>query len=68
MRILIGVDGSSQALAGARWVVGLPLTESDEVIVAAMAQQPVLIGNWGHILTPATPAALNAVPHGRRVR
>ena len=60
MRILIGVDGSSQALAGARWVAGLPLTESDEVIVAAMAQQPVLVGNWGYILTPATSAALDA--------
>ena len=60
MRILIGVDGSRQALAGARWVAGLPLTVGDEVIVAAIAQQPVLVGNWGYILTPAASAALEA--------
>ena len=58
MRILIGVDGSSQAVAGARWVAGLPLTASDEVIVAAVALQPVLYGAWGYIHTPATSASL----------
>lgn len=60
MRILIGVDGSSQALAGARWVAGLPLTASDEVIVAAVAQQPELLGAWGYIYSPATSASLEA--------
>ena len=60
MRISIGVDGSSQALAGARWVAGLPLTASDEVIVAAVAQQPELLGAWGYIHSPATSASLEA--------
>jgi nucleotide-binding universal stress UspA family protein len=60
MRILIGVDGSSQALAGARWVAGLPLTARDEVIVAAIVQQPVPVVTWGYIHSPATSASLEA--------
>lgn len=51
MRILVGVDGSSQALAGARWVAQLPLADSDEVIVAGIAQRPTLLGGWGLVST-----------------
>jgi nucleotide-binding universal stress UspA family protein len=60
MRILIGVDGSSQALAGARWVAGLPLTASDEVLVAAIAQPPVLLGTWWYARTGEPGDAITA--------
>lgn len=53
MRILIDVDGWSQPLAGARCVDDLPLTRTDEVIVAAMAQQPALLGNREYVLDAA---------------
>lgn len=40
MRILIGIDGSSQAMAGAKWVAGLPLTVDAEAIVATIIRRP----------------------------
>lgn len=54
MRIVVGVDGSEQALVGARWVTQLPLARSDEVTVAAIAQRPVLLGSWGYLVTTAS--------------
>jgi len=52
MRIVVGVDGSSQALAGARWVAQLPLVDADEVTLAAIAKCPVLLGGWGRVTAP----------------
>ena len=49
MRILIGVDGSSQGLNGARLVATLPLSPSDEVIVASAVDRPALLGAWGYV-------------------
>lgn len=43
MRILIGFDGSSQAMAGARWVAGLRLGARDEVIVATVIREPAML-------------------------
>jgi nucleotide-binding universal stress UspA family protein len=42
MRILIGVDGSSQAMAGAKWVAGLPLATGDQVTVVTIARPPAV--------------------------
>ncbi|MEX1170074.1 MAG: universal stress protein [Chloroflexota bacterium] len=54
MRILIGVDGSPQALTGARLVATLPLSASDEIVVASVADRPMLIGAWGYVATDLT--------------
>jgi nucleotide-binding universal stress UspA family protein len=56
VRIVVGVDGSRQAFAGARWVAQLPLGPEDEVVIAAVVQQPVLVGAWGYIHTAANTA------------
>jgi nucleotide-binding universal stress UspA family protein len=54
MKILIGVDGSSQGLAGARWVAKLPLSSTDEVVVVSVHERPVMIAAWGFVHTDAT--------------
>ena len=54
MRILIGVDGSPQGLNGARLVATLPLSPSDEVIVASAVDRPTLLGAWGYVSTDLT--------------
>lgn len=55
MKIIVAVDGSSEALAGARWVAHLPLSVADEVVVVAVTQQPELLGAWGY--APTEPVA-----------
>ena len=54
MRIMVGVDGSPQALVGARWVARLPLSKSDEIDVIAVAQRPVIHAGWGYLVTSAS--------------
>ena len=54
MKLLIGVDGSPQGLSGARLVATLPLSASDEVIVASVIDRPYLIGAWGYVATDLT--------------
>jgi nucleotide-binding universal stress UspA family protein len=54
MKLLIGVDGSPQGLSGARLVAMLPLSASDEVIVASVIDRPYLIGAWGYVPTDLT--------------
>ncbi len=49
MRIIVAVDGSPQAALGAAWTTQLALTEADEVIVASIAERPVLLGAWGYV-------------------
>jgi nucleotide-binding universal stress UspA family protein len=66
MRIMVGVDGSSQALVGARWVAQLPLDATDEVIIAAIAQRPVLLGGWGHVAAPGRGSLLDVAWDGVR--
>lgn len=51
MRIVIGIDGSEQALTGVDWVASLPLSPGDEVILAAVAQPPALVGTFGYVYT-----------------
>ena len=53
MKVQMGVDGSSQGLSGARLVATLPLSASDEVIVASVIDRPFLIGAWGYVPSPA---------------
>ncbi len=60
MKIIVAVDGSTQALLGARWVAELPLTEADEVMVASVAERPVILGAWGYAYTQATGTLLDA--------
>lgn len=54
MKVLIGVDGSSQGFSGARIVATLPLSASDEVIVASVIDRPFLIGRGVMSLRPPT--------------
>jgi nucleotide-binding universal stress UspA family protein len=61
MRILVGVDGSDQGLLGAEWVAQLPLTPSDEVTVAAIAQRPILQMPWGYMATETSVEMQEAV-------
>lgn len=51
MRIVIGIDGSEQALTGVGWVTCLPLSPGDEVILAAVAQPAALVGTFGYVYT-----------------
>lgn len=60
MKIVLGVDGSRQALSGVKWVAGLALSDSDEIIVAAIAQQPVVFGALGYIHSPITQRSMDA--------
>ena len=53
MRFMVAVDGSRQALNGARWVARLALSESDEIDVVAVAQRPITHAGWGYVGTPA---------------
>ena len=61
VRIMVGVDGSKQAFVGAAWVARLPLTQTDEVTVAAVAQRPVLYSTWGYVVTPESDKLREAV-------
>lgn len=53
MRIVVGIDGSHQALTAAGWIAHLPLGETDEVVVASVAQRSVLVGTFGYIHSAA---------------
>ena len=59
MKIVVGVDGSAQALAAARWVVQLPLSSAHEVVVASVAAPPVFIGAWGYVHTGSSARLLD---------
>ena len=61
MKIVLGVDGSDQALVGARWIAQLPAGGVDEVIVVAAAQRPVLVSSWGYVFTPSTADTLEQI-------
>lgn len=54
MRFVVALDGSEQALRGARLVASLPLGADDEVLLASILERPALIGAWGYVRTPAT--------------
>ncbi len=54
MKILIGVDGSTQGLDATRLVAALPLAVTDEVLVASVVQPPALLGAWGYVATDLT--------------
>lgn len=54
MRILLGVDGSPEALSGVRLIATLPLSASDEIVMASVADRPMLIGAWGYAATDLT--------------
>lgn len=54
MRFVVAVDGSEQALRGARLVASLPLSAADDVLLASIVERPMLIGAWGYVHTPAT--------------
>jgi nucleotide-binding universal stress UspA family protein len=56
MKIVVAVDGSWQAALAARWTAHLPLTSADEVVVASVAERPVVLGAWGYSYTQATEA------------
>lgn len=47
MRIIIGVDGSPQALVGVRWVAHLPLSSHDDVLLVSVVETPATLGAWG---------------------
>lgn len=65
-KILVGVDGSDQALVGARWVASLPLSPVDEVVVVAVLDRPVFIGAWGYVHTDVTGRQLEDAWHEAR--
>lgn len=48
MRIIIGIDGSPQAMVGVRWVSHLPLSSRDDVLLVSVVDAPVMIGAWGY--------------------
>lgn len=54
MKILIGVDGSTQALDAARLIAAMPLAAADEVVVASVVDRPTLLGAWGYVPTDLT--------------
>jgi nucleotide-binding universal stress UspA family protein len=56
MRFIVALDGSEQALHGARLVASLPLDRDDEVLLASIVERPMFVGAWGHVRTPATAA------------
>jgi nucleotide-binding universal stress UspA family protein len=51
MKIMVGIDGSSEARAGVRFIASLPLSSEDEVLLASVAERPVMVGAWGYIDT-----------------
>lgn len=61
MKIVLGADGSDQALAGARWIARLPPGGVDEVIIVAAAQRPVLVSSWGYVFTPSSVDTLEQI-------
>lgn len=54
MSFVVGTDGSTPGLVGAKWVAQLPLGDDDAVTIAAAAQRPVIYNAWGYVQTPAT--------------
>ena len=59
MRIIIGVDGSPQALEGVRWVAHLPLSSHDDVLLASVVHAPVMVGAWGYTDTEVNRRAID---------
>lgn len=59
MRIIIAIDGSPQAAVGLRWVLSLPLSADDEVLVATVTDRPVLLGAWGYVDTDLNRGAMD---------
>ncbi|MCJ7710512.1 MAG: universal stress protein [Chloroflexi bacterium] len=48
MKIIVAVDGSTQAGLAVEWTAQLPLTAADEIIVTSVAEHPALVGAWGY--------------------
>ena len=59
MRIIIGIDGSPQAVVGVRWVTSLPLSTDDEVVLVTVTDRPVLMGAWGYVDTDLNRGAMD---------
>ncbi len=57
MKFVVALDGSPQAILGARWVANLPLGAADDVLVASIIEQPEVLGAWGYVPTPAVAGA-----------
>jgi nucleotide-binding universal stress UspA family protein len=49
MRIVVGFDGSAGAHTALRWTAQLLLRPTDEVVLVAVAQRPVLVGTLGYL-------------------
>ena len=58
MKIIIGIDGSRQALVGVRWVANLPLSSDDDVLLASVVHAPVMVGAWGYTDTEVNRRAI----------
>ncbi len=58
MKIVVAVDGSPQSALAAGWTAQLPLTEADDVVVASVAERPVVLGAWGYMHTQVTEALM----------
>lgn len=61
MKIMVGIDGSPQAVTGVRCIAAMPLTSEDEVLLASVAERPVLMGAWGYIDTDVNRTAMDRV-------
>ncbi len=60
MKIIIGIDGSPQAMVGVRWAAHLPLSSDDEVLLASVVNAPVMVGAWGYTDTEVNHRAIDA--------